>query len=312
MQGGHVPDFTSRQLLTVLAVAENSSFIAAASQIKTSQPAVTRSIKQVEDMLGVRLFDRSTRSVQITAAGKEFVAVAERMLNDLQITVRSIRGLTELQRGQLIISSIMSVAAGHLPRIVAAFRAEHPGIEIHIADGVHGEVLESVRSGVADLGITYVDGLPEAVAATPLSREVFVIVLPSDHELASRRALSLLNIKDLPLVSFPSNSRTRRAIDMAAAAAGLRLNCMVTVNQFATMLKLVRAGVGIAIAPEGGVASLLDDGLTAIPIAKPRLLRELGMIRLVDREPTPAAARFMALLKTSWSPQAKAAARSRG
>jgi DNA-binding transcriptional LysR family regulator len=75
----------------VLAVAEYGSFIAAAALLKTSQPALTRTIKRVEDVLGVRLFDRSTRRVEITTAGREFVSVAERMLNDLRISVRSMR-----------------------------------------------------------------------------------------------------------------------------------------------------------------------------------------------------------------------------
>ena len=91
MQPANVPDLTARQLHAVLAVAEYNSFIAAAAFLKTSQPALTRTIKRVEDVLGVRLFDRSTRRVAITAAGKEFVAVAERMLNDLRISISSMR-----------------------------------------------------------------------------------------------------------------------------------------------------------------------------------------------------------------------------
>ena len=123
MQSAYVPDLTARQLHAVLAVAEYNSFIAAAAFLKTSQPALTRTIKRVEDVLGVRLFDRSTRRVAITAAGKEFVAVAERMLNDLRISIGSMREIGEEQRGQIIISSIMSVANGLLPAIVAKYRA---------------------------------------------------------------------------------------------------------------------------------------------------------------------------------------------
>ncbi|HXA17009.1 MAG TPA: LysR family transcriptional regulator, partial [Thermoanaerobaculia bacterium] len=93
-----------------MALAEYGSFIAAAALLKTSQPAVTRTVKHVEEVLGVKLFDRSTRSVQITAAGKEFVGVAGRMLNDLKITIRSMRELADQRRGQIIVSSIMSVA----------------------------------------------------------------------------------------------------------------------------------------------------------------------------------------------------------
>ena len=138
----NVPDLTARQLHAVLAVAEYNSFIAAAAFLKTSQPALTRTIKRVEDVLGVLLFDRSTRRVAITAAGKEFVAVAERMLNDLRISVSSMREIGEQQRGQIIISSIMSVANGLLPAIVAEYRSSRPGIEVLLREGVHGTVLE--------------------------------------------------------------------------------------------------------------------------------------------------------------------------
>ena len=113
-----VPDLTARQLHAVLVVAEYNSFIAAAAFLKTSQPSLTRTIMRVEDVLGVRLFDSSTRRVAITAAGKEFVAVAERMLNDLRISVRSMREVGDEQRGQIIISSIMSVANGLIPAII--------------------------------------------------------------------------------------------------------------------------------------------------------------------------------------------------
>ena len=95
-----------------------------------------------------------TRRVGITAAGKEFVAVAERMLNDLQISVRSMREIGEEQRGQITISSIMSVANGLLPAVVAKYQASRPGIEIILREGVHGTVFEDRRSGTADLGIT--------------------------------------------------------------------------------------------------------------------------------------------------------------
>ena len=131
----------------------------------------------------MRLFDRSTRRVAITAAGKEFVALAERMLNDLRISIGSMRQISEQQRGQIIISSIMSVANGLLPAIVAKYRASRPGIEIILREGVHGTVLEDIRSGTADLGATYVDDVPDFVEAKRVSREVFEVILPRSHPL---------------------------------------------------------------------------------------------------------------------------------
>jgi DNA-binding transcriptional LysR family regulator len=295
-----VPDLTSHQLQTALALTEYGGFIAAASLLKTSQPAVTRTIKHVEDVLGIKLFDRSTRSVQITAAGKEFVAVAARIQNDLKVTLRNMRELSDLRRRQIIISSIMSVANGKLPGLVSACRLDHPGIELHVRDGVHGTVIEDVRSGAANFGITYLDDLPDPFLSVQLGREDFTVVLPKNHELARKKTLSLSDLKDVPLVLLPSDSRTRRVIDGAASPVGITLNHVVTVSQFATMLGFVRAGIGLAIAPKSGVASFLGKELTAVPIRGRPLARAFGIITLKERESSPAATGLMSLIKGSW------------
>ena len=124
MRGSALPDFSARQLEAVLALVEYGSFVAAAARLRVSQPALTRSVKRLETELGVRLFDRTTRRVQVTAAGREFAAVAERMLNDLGITVQSVREVAEERRGLVVLSSVMSVAGAFLPRLIAAYRAD--------------------------------------------------------------------------------------------------------------------------------------------------------------------------------------------
>jgi DNA-binding transcriptional LysR family regulator len=303
MRSSHVPDLTARQLHAVLSVAEYGSFIAAAAFLQTSQPALTRTIKRVEDVLGVRLFDRTTRRVEITTAGKEFVSVAERMLNDLRISVRSMREIGEQQRGQVIISSIMSVANSVLPQIVAGYRARRPAVELHVREGVHGTVLEDVRSGVADLGITYVDDVPDFVAPTRIRREVLDVILPRAHPLLKarkRRGVVLAEIAKFPLVSLPSDSRTRRMIDAAATSQGISLQHVVTVTQFATMMSFVRAGVGLAIVPSGALAGFPNQQLSVLQLSKPRLSHHLGVIRLRDRELTPVARGFADLLQQKW------------
>jgi DNA-binding transcriptional LysR family regulator len=303
MQPTNIPDLSTRQLHAVLAVAEYNSFIAAAAFLKTSQPALTRTIKRVEDVLGVRLFDRSTRRVTITTAGREFVAVAERMLNDLRISIGSMRQISEQQRGQIIISSIMSVANGLLPTIVAKYRASRPGIEIILREGVHGTVLEDIRSGTADLGATYVDDVPDFVEAKRVSREVFDVILPRSHPLtksARRSSVTLTELVSFPLVSLPHESRTRRIIDGAASTAGHTLQHVATVTQFATMMSFVRAGVGIAIVPSGAIAGLLGRDIAVLTLTKPRLSHDVGLIWLRERELTPAAQGFAVIFEEVW------------
>jgi len=295
-----LPDFSARQLEAVLALAEYGSFVAAAARLRLSQPALTRSIQRLESELGVRLFERSTRRVQITAAGREFAAVAERMLNDLGITVRSVREVAEERRGLVVMSSVMSVAGGLLPGIVASYRADRPGVEIHVREGVHAAVLEDVRSGVADFGIGYVDELPDFAAGTALGRETFCVVMPARHRLAARHGLSLAELRDEPMVGLPTEARTRRTLDAAAAAAGVPLRQAVVVSQFATLMALVGAGVGIAIVPKGTTLGPLARGLRSVPLVEPKLSRRLGLIALREREPTPAASGFVALLRRRW------------
>jgi DNA-binding transcriptional LysR family regulator len=300
MPPSSTPDLTLRQLQTIVALAEYGSFIATAALMKTSQPAVTRTVKHLEQTLGIRLFDRSTRSVQITAAGREFAAVAARMLNDLKITVGSMRELADQRRGQVIVSSIMSVANGKLPAMVAAYRQSFPGVELYVRDGVHGTVIEDVRSGAADFGITYLDELPAPFVSVPLGREEFTVIVPRNHPLATKASLALTDLKGLPLVSLPGDSRTRRLIDSVAASARLDLKHVVVVSLFTTMLSFVRAGIGIAIAPQSGVAGLLGKELKAVPLRGKPLVRDLGIVSLREREPTIPAAELIALIKQSW------------
>jgi DNA-binding transcriptional LysR family regulator len=295
-----LPDLSARQLEAVLALAEYGSFVAAAAHLRISQPALTRSVKRLEAALGVRLFERSTRRVQITAAGREFAAVAERMLADLGITVQSVREVSEERRGLVVISSVMSVAGGLLPGIVAAYRADRPGVEIHVREGVHATVIEDVRSGVADFGIGYVDELPEFAVGTALGRETFCAVVPARHKLAAKRQVSLPDLAGQPIVALPTESRTRRTIDAAAATAGLTLRQMVTVTQIATLLGLVGAGVGVGLVPKGAVLGPMGRGLRVIPLGPPILVRRLGLIALREREPTPAASGFLTLLRKRW------------
>ena len=297
----NIPDLGSRQLLAVLAIADYGSFIAAAAFLKTSQPVLSRTIARIEDVLGVTLFDRTTRRVQLTDAGREFVAVAERVLNDLRISIRSMRELADQQRGQVIVASIMSVANGLLPRIIAEYHAERPAIELHVREGVHGDVLDDIRSGVADLGITYVDELPDTVAMIPLGNEVFHVVMPSQHRLASSQGVTMGQLAGESLVSLPNDSRTRRTIDAAASRQAVILNHAVTVTQFATMMSLVRAGLGVAIVPAGAIAGFNVEGLATTPITGPTLIRSLGLITLKEREPTPAALGVSALIESTWS-----------
>lgn len=296
-----LPDLSVRQLLAVLTVAEQGSFVGAAAVLKLSQPALTRVVRRVEDVLGAALFERTTRRVRLTQSGRDFLPVAERLLNELRIAARGLRENAAEARGRVTLACIMSAVTGPLPAILAAWTAARPGVEVVLREGVHGAVLQEVRGGAADFGLTYVDELPDDMTAQPLGRERFVLVAPPGHRLAGRDgAVALRDVAGERLVSFPAESRTRRIIDAAAAKGGLALRHAVTVSQFATMLRLVRAGAGVAIVPGSAVAGPGGEGLSAMPLARPGLTRRIGLVEAKGRAPGPVAAGLAAALREGW------------
>jgi DNA-binding transcriptional LysR family regulator len=300
MNLAQVPDLGTRQLQAVLAVAEYGSFVAAASYLRMSQPALSRIVKRVEDVLGIALFDRTTRSVQLTSAGREFLAVAERILNDLKISSQNLRDLIGEQRGQVILASIMSIASCRLPDILATYRQSRAAVEIHLREGVHGAVLEEVRSGAADFGLTYIEDLPDGLDAEQLGQEAFCVALPRGHPLSEQETVSLAELSNEPLISLPFNAQTRRIIDGIAAAEGFSLHHAVTVTQSPTMMRLVAAGVGPALVPAGATFGMDDERIVVRSIREPQIERRFGIVTLQGRSLTPAAAGLVNVVRESW------------
>lgn len=292
-----IPSVSSEELQAFLTVAQYQSFVAAAITLNMSQPVLTRLIQNLEKQLNVQLFQRTTRAVHITPEGRELVAVSERLLNDLRIGAKRIQDMSGEERGQIVISTVMSVAHASLANLVNEFRKQHPLVEVHIKEGVHGTVMEEIRSGASDLGITYIDDMPESIRAIKLGREFFYLVFPKNHRLSSKLGIKLTDLKDEGLVSMPWNSRTRISFDSAASAIGVRLNYVATVSQFGTMLQFVKNGIGVALVPEGVLDQVDIATVEARPIVSPKVSRELGLITLKERELSKYAATFAGLLR---------------
>lgn len=212
-----LPDLSARQLQCVVALARYGSFVAAATDLGMSQPALTRTIQQIEAAVGVRLFTRSTRRVAPTAAGRSFAPVAERLLGEMATGLRSLHDLDRSQQGRVTIATLMSIACGPLPGTLAAYRRSHPGVEIELREGVHGFVHEEVRSGLADFGIADLGELHAAIAAEPLREEPFHVVMPKGHRLARRSSLALGDLAGETMIAMPYGAGIRRVVDGAAA-----------------------------------------------------------------------------------------------
>jgi DNA-binding transcriptional LysR family regulator len=293
MQLKDVPDLNARQLLAIVALAEHGSFTTAASAIEMSQPALTRTLQRVEEVLGVKLFARNTRRLEITSAGRDVVSVAERMLSDLQLTLRNVGEISAEQKGQVVVSTFPIFAHEVLPRIVRRFRESRPGVLLRVRHGCNTEILEDVSTGAADFGIAYVNSLPDTIHCAQIRQDPLYLVLPWSHPLAKSKETSIKfnDLRDLDFISLGHNSHTQRLIDGAATKAGFALRSVVMAPGFQDIIQYVRAGVGVGVLP-GEALPKRRDFATRL-LKAPSLSMAIGVIALRARHLTPAATRLM-------------------
>ncbi|MFL6532446.1 MAG: LysR family transcriptional regulator, partial [Pseudomonas sp.] len=143
-----------RQLRAFILIAETSSFTRTAEQLHLSQPALSYSIRKLEESMGLQLLARNTRSVELTPAGEHFLPQARRMLRDMDDAVRDARDTLSLSRGTLRLAALPTAAASFLPVVIASFQREHPGVDVRLLDGRAGEIMGWVQRGEVDAGIS--------------------------------------------------------------------------------------------------------------------------------------------------------------
>ena len=297
MQPLSIPGVNARDLHALVAVAHFGSLVRASAFLQTSQSALSRTITRIEKVVDVRLFARSTRRIELTPAGREFLAVSERVLNDLQIALGGLRDIATEQRGQVIVSSFPIVVQQMLPALVRMFRERRPQVDIQLRGGGNSQVLEDVAGGVADFAITYGDSIPDSLERVDLRRESLQVAIPKDHRLAGDAApIRLAQLHDVPLVSPPRDSYTRKLVEGAAAAAGFTLRHAVLVPGFHEVFAYVRAGVGVAILPSGAMPAPLPLDVRTRLLSAPALSVSVTLIRLAGRHMSPAASSFWSLV----------------
>ena len=296
------PDLSSRQLQAVLALAKYRRFVAAASSLKISQPALTRTIKLIEAELGVPLFSRSTRQVTVTDAGKEFAALAERLLNGLRIGAENLREMAAHPRGQIAVASVVSLAGAVLPGLIADYSRTFPGVELHLREGLHHMVTDEVRNGLADFGIGYVEDAPRSFVTEDLGVDTFHLVMRRDNALAQRTRIGLPALADVPLVSFPAEFRAAGTSSIARRPPrGFHIRYVTTTNRLPTLHGLVRNRGGLAVVvPKSERPPPDDPYLTSLALVGLGLACRVGIMRLRDRELTAAAAQFLDVVRNWW------------
>ena len=297
-----------RHLRAFLAVARHAHFTHAAAAIGLAQPALSQQIAQLEDALGVRLFERTRRGAQLTDPGRAFLPRAERVLAELDAARSDAQDFQGLVRGRVVIGTIASIAALRLPSILAQFRAKHAGVELVLREDHSAPLSALLAAGAIDLALIHVGSfrgrggtrrpaLPAELDSATLEREDLVLALPRRHALAGERRVGFGALAGEAFVTYGEGSTLRDVVMAAGAASGFTPRVALEANGNDTVRAFVAAGFGVALLPRG-LAAAPGPPIAVVELTTPRVMRTVAISWRRHGVLQPAARAVFEFLKT--------------
>ncbi len=305
-----LPKPSLADLRAFVTVGELQSFAAAAKVLHLSQPALSRRISHLENLLDVRLFDRTTRSVELTQLGGRFLAEVRSVVEVLDRSVVGLHDVAHMEAGDITVGCVFSAVHHFLPAVIRNYREQHPHVLVRIIEEGADEVLASVKLGQADFALNYTGMQDPEVEFTPLLKEPFVLACPSGHPLARRRSVRWEELADYPYALVSHESRNRVLIDQALAEVGRLPRPICEVRHVSTLIGLVENGLAIAVVPQLTLPHT-PAAVVGVKLDKPAITRTIGLIRRRGRTLSPAATAFARMLTHASRATAKAKAGGR-
>jgi LysR family transcriptional regulator, carnitine catabolism transcriptional activator len=288
-------------------VATTLSFSETARLKNVSQPALSRTIRQLEAELGVKLFDRDTRNVTLTQAGEQLLPIAERLLHDYDLAFTDLALVFSGQRGRVTVGAIPSIAAGILPRIIARFSAERPHVEVRVQDDLSDRLLRMLEERRIDFAITNRPTV-DRLAFEPLVTDDFMFVCPRGHALDGRGPISWAELEAAPFIAMAPESSVRRLTDAAFVQAGISIRPLYECAHLATVGGLLGAGLGVSALPATTLGLINAHGCVSRPLINPTMTRPIGFVTLAAQSQSPLGEAFMSAVRSDFSQQVKSPA----
>ena len=283
------------QLRYFCAVADTGSFSRAAEQSHVSQPSLSQQILKLEDELGARLFDRLGRSVRLTELGKTFLPRARAVLRELEAARGDVVEQKDSIAGSVTIGAIPTVAPYLFPRVLTTFSKKFPQVQLTVIEEITPILLDRLRASVVDVAILALPIRGHEFESFPLLTEPLFAVLPQKHKLATRRSISLKDVRKEPFLLLRDGHCFRENAVAACDRARVHPQVIFESGQFSSLLGMVGAGMGISLIPEMAVDK--KAGCRYVPISDPQAARTIGAVTLRGRSLTRASLSFLALLR---------------
>ncbi|WP_442337207.1 LysR family transcriptional regulator [Corynebacterium sp.] len=300
-------DLTLDQLSTVVSVAEQHGFTAAADTLNVSQSALSRTVAQVEKAAGLRFFERTTRSFTVTDPGRAFVRMAKTILEVHRREINNFTSYIDGPYGTLRLATLPSLAATFLPTFINRFHSSFPNVSVDVHDLMAATVIEQCRAGLVDVAITAEDAelfatLPDHFRFSPMSEEEFACILPVNHPLAAKETLNWEDLAGLPFVSFTEASSVRRITDRELASRGVVPAETVSAGTISAVTGLCAANLGVSAVPGFVIPMTRVPGVVIRALHNSpedpthAVRRRIGILVDEHRPLTPAASGFLTLL----------------
>ncbi|WP_275289347.1 LysR family transcriptional regulator [Halomonas elongata] len=293
---------TVKQLRAFLAVAQTLSFTQACERLHLSQPALSLTIKGLEDTLGGRLLNRSTRSVRLTPEGETLLPLAKRLLADWDNTEEMLRQRFTLRLGSVAVAAMPSFAGNQLPALLASFRRRHPGINVTVHDVINEDVIDMVRQGRVELGIAFEPEAGETLRVDPLFMDRFVAVVPADSPLADHHALDWAQLLTQDFITLQRPSMVRRMLERRLGDDGISLAVAFESHQLTTVGRMVADGLGVSAVPSLCIDQMHELGARCLPLHSPIIERSVGVLSPRTGELSVAAQALRDVLRDGVTP----------
>ena len=286
------------ELEAILAVMQEGSFHAAAEALKVSPPSISARVRHAEDVLGVKLFHRTTRKVTVTEHGNRLGMRAESAITDLRSLLREFKDEAQLKKGLVVIGATPAVAATVLPEAIQHFIRRWPSVEVILRDDFFGRSLERLSTAEVDFALSPFRQIDPQFDFEPLYREEMVIVAPETHPLMDGTMVEIAQLAKYPLLTMPSQSAVWKTLSDAFAAAGVPFApAFLSLHQL-TLLSMVKAGFGVTALPRLSIKLMDMQGLALARVGPSGLYRDIGLTIARGRAIRPAAEMFMDVLRS--------------
>jgi DNA-binding transcriptional LysR family regulator len=284
---------TLSQLSAFMKLAETSSFRDAANELGVSQPALSRTIQHIETRVGVRLFDRDTRTVTLTPAGEKLRPLAARLLGDYETVFRELQEFVEGRQGLIRIAALPSVASALLPSAIQSFQTRFPGVRVEIWEDVGELVHNVVRDRAADFGIAPPPDLSSDLRYQELLKDTIGLVCREDDPLAAVAEHQWAVFGDHRFIAMSEETGMSAMVENGLAEAGVVVERLFNCSAATTAAALIKSGQGICALTRLTMAEIGSPALVWRPLVDPVVARTIGNVQHKARSLSPAAQAFV-------------------